>query len=77
MWPRDKARWLERQLSELGVPSVRAAAVGDSGSDAELLSAASLRFFVGAAAPPPLAGLEHRPDGDIAEIAREVLARWR
>jgi HAD superfamily phosphoserine phosphatase-like hydrolase len=76
VWPRDKARWLERQLAELRVPSGRAAAVGDSGSDADLLSAASLRFFVGAGSPPAIAGIEHRPGGDIAEIAREVLARW-
>ena len=76
VWPRDKARWLEQQLAELRVPSARAAAVGDSGSDAELLSAASLRFFVGTGAPPPLPGLEHRPAGDIESIAREVLDQW-
>jgi HAD superfamily phosphoserine phosphatase-like hydrolase len=77
VWPRDKARWLERQLAELRVPSARAAAVGDSGSDGDLLAAASLRFFVGSGEPPPLAGLVHRPAGDIAQIAREVLDRWK
>ena len=76
VWPRDKARWLERLLSELRVPAERVAAVGDSGSDAELLSAASLPFFVGAGPPPALPALEHRPAGDIAAIAREILDRW-
>jgi len=76
VWPRDKARWLERLLSELRVAAGRAAAVGDSGSDAELLEAAELRFFVGAGPLPALPALEHRPAGDIAAIAREILGRW-
>ena len=46
VWPRDKGRWLEGLLAELRVPSARAAAVGDSSSDTDLLSAAALRFFV-------------------------------
>ena len=76
VWPRDKARWLGQQLAELRVAAGRAAAVGDSGSDESLLSAASLRFFVGAGPPPALPALEHRPAGDIAAIAREILERW-
>ena len=76
VWPRDKARWLERLLSELRVSAGRVAAVGDSSSDADLLSVASLPFFVGAGPPPPLPALEHRPSGDIASIAREILERW-
>lgn len=76
VWPRDKVRWLARVLRELEVPRERAAAVGDSSSDADLLSAASLRFFVGAGPPPSVALLEHRPAGDIASIAREILDRW-
>jgi HAD superfamily phosphoserine phosphatase-like hydrolase len=76
VWPRDKARWLEVLAAELGVPQARVAAVGDSASDADLLAAAALRFFVGAGAPPPLPGLAHRPAGDVAAIAREVLAAW-
>jgi len=76
VWPRDKARWLERLVAELRVPVERVAAVGDSGSDAELLAVSSLRFFVGAGAPPPLPALEHRPAADIASLAGEILARW-
>jgi HAD superfamily phosphoserine phosphatase-like hydrolase len=76
VWPRDKAAWLERVLRELEVPAARAAAVGDSGSDAELLATAELRFFVGRGPAPSLSGLLHRPGGDIEQITREVLARW-
>ncbi len=77
VWPPDKPRWLERVRAELDVPAARVAAVGDSSSDSDLLAAAELRFFVGRGEPPALAGLVHRPAGDIEEIAREVLARWR
>jgi len=76
VWPRDKARWLRKVSSELGVPETRIAAVGDSSSDTDLLSAASLRFFVGLGSAPPLAAVSHRPDGNIEAIAREVLAAW-
>lgn len=76
VWPRDKGRWLERLVAELGVPAERVAAAGDSGSDADLLAASSLRFFVGAGAPPPLPALEHRPAADIGSLAREILERW-
>ena len=76
IWPRDKARWLERVLRELEVPRERAAAVGDSASDAELLAAAELRFFVGRGPLPPLPGVVHRAGGDIEQIARDVLVRW-
>jgi phosphoserine phosphatase len=76
VWPRDKARWLEDVRAELALPAERVAAVGDSGSDAELLSAASLRFYVGAGPPPALPALAHRPAGDLLAIARETLAGW-
>ena len=77
VWPRDKRRWLEGVLAALEVPQARAAAVGDSSSDTDLLAAAELRFFVGRGAPPALHGVVHRPAGDIEHIAREILARWR
>lgn len=76
VWPRDKARWLAGLAARLGVPGARVAAVGDSGSDAELLSAASLRFFVGEGPLPALPALAHRPAGDIGSLAREILDRW-
>ena len=76
VWPRDKPRWLERVLSELGVPRARSAAVGDSDSDGDLLEEAALRFFVGSGPPPRLRGVVHRPEGNIEPIAREILAHW-
>ena len=76
VWPRDKGRWLGEQLGELRVSLARTAAVGDSASDANLLSAASLRYFVGGGPPPALPALRHRPAGDIAAIACEILERW-
>ena len=76
VWPRDKPRWLDGVLSVLGVPRTRVAAVGDSGSDTDLLAAAGLPVFVGRGAAPPLRGLLHRPEGDIEQIAREILAHW-
>jgi phosphoserine phosphatase len=48
--------------------------VGDSSSDAALLSAASLRFYVGLGPVPSLAAVHHRPGGNVEAIAREVLA---
>ncbi len=76
VWPRDKGAWLHQVSADLGVPTARVAAVGDSNSDRELLSAASLRFFVGPGTPPSLAGLQHHSAGDIESIAREILSAW-
>ncbi len=76
VWPRDEARWLTKVAAELRVSAARVAAVGDSGSDADLLAAASLRFFVGEGPPPALPARAHRPGGDIVSLVREILDRW-
>ena len=76
VWPADKARWLAGLAAELGPPAGRTAAVGDSPSDAGLLSAAALRFYVGEGPPPEVPGLVHRPGADVAGIARDLLAAW-
>lgn len=76
VWPRDKGAWVRRVATDLGVPAARVAAVGDSPSDADLLGAASLRFFVGARPPSDPPGIAHRPDGDLLAIAQEILAQW-
>jgi phosphoserine phosphatase len=76
VWPRDKGPWLRQVSAELGVLPTRVAAVGDSGSDTDLLSAASLRFFVGLGVAPVLPRVNHRPGGNIAAIAREILDSW-
>jgi len=76
VWGRDKAIWLQELARQVGVPRARTAAVGDSGSDRALLSAAGLRFYVGTRPPPRLGSLAHYPEGDIAEVARTILQQW-
>jgi phosphoserine phosphatase len=72
-WPADKGAWLTALAGERDLAPAEIAAVGDSDGDRELLEAAGLRFFVGRR-PPDLAAVRHRPDGDIAAIAREIVA---
>lgn len=76
VWPRDKAIWLRSVVSELQLPASRVAAVGDSSSDHDLLSAAALSFYVGAGPAPAIPGIRYRPDGSIHSIAREVISSW-
>jgi phosphoserine phosphatase len=76
VWPGDKGRWLENLASELKPRGGRIAAIGDSPSDEGLLAAASLRFYLGEGAPPPLPGVVHRPGADVEALAREILAAW-
>jgi phosphoserine phosphatase len=76
VWPRDKGTWVRSLASELEVAQSRIAAVGDSANDSYLLAAAALRFFVGSGSPPPIAGIRHRPAGDIASIAQEIVEGW-
>ncbi len=76
VWPRDKARWLRELAAELGVAHVRTAAVGDSPSDAELLSEASHRVYVGLGSLPAVDRLVHAPGASIEGLAEELLAAW-
>lgn len=76
VWPRDKGDFLRALSKELGVPQERTAAVGDSLNDTSLLNAASLRFFVGEGRLPSVPDVRCRPNADILEIAREVVACW-
>lgn len=75
VWPRHKAAWVRALSLELAVPHERTAAVGDSPGDIDMLHAAALRFFVGLRPPDGLECL-HVPDGDIAKVARHILAAW-
>jgi HAD superfamily phosphoserine phosphatase-like hydrolase len=72
--PEDKAVWLRKRSHALGVRLDEVAAVGDSLGDRYLLREADLAYYVGEAPPPPEFGALHRPLGDIAEIAREILS---
>lgn len=76
VWPRDKGAYVRALSEELDVQPQRIAAVGDSMNDQHLLSAASLRFFVGTGVPPPIPGVLHRPHGDILGIVREIIDFW-
>jgi phosphoserine phosphatase len=74
-WPWHKAAWVRALSSELAVPHERTAAVGDSSRDIDMLRATALRVFVGLHPPDGLKCV-HFPDGDIAEVARHILAQW-
>jgi HAD superfamily phosphoserine phosphatase-like hydrolase len=74
LWPEDKGPWLANLADRLGLDRSEVAAVGDSVRDARLLRAAGHPFYVGAELPRELADVPHHPGGDLAQIARVVLA---
>jgi HAD superfamily phosphoserine phosphatase-like hydrolase len=76
VWGRDKGRWVQELAQRLEVSADRLAAVGDTSGDEALLSAASMRFFVGTRQPPSVPGLIHLPDADLRDIAGQVLRAW-
>jgi phosphoserine phosphatase len=76
VWGRDKAQWLEALASRYKIPRHRIAAVGDSSGDADMLQAAHLRFFVGAAPGPEIPSLVHIPNADLSLIASRILDAW-
>jgi phosphoserine phosphatase len=71
VWPRDKARWLQHLVADLGIPSRNVAAVGDSAGDVELLLTATHAFYVGPRCPTascrsrtcPMLTSRRSPDG--------------
>lgn len=72
VWPEDKAKWLRDLGSSLGLEKAQTAAVGDSSGDLPMLCEAGRAYYVGRdrSSWPELI---HRPDGNIDEIARELL----
>ena len=73
-WPRDKAFWLARLASRLGVDMDDVAAVGDSRGDVPMLSAVGHPYWVGETVPPQLNGkVIHEPDGDIRVVAESIV----
>lgn len=74
-WPEDKGPWLQRLAATRGLSRHEVAAVGDSPRDASLLRAAGHAFYVGRELPSSLADVHHHPDGDLAGVARAILAR--
>jgi phosphoserine phosphatase len=69
----DPGPWLERLMATLGVARDEVAAVGDSPRDASLLRASGHAFYVGAALPSDLSGINHHPDGDLEVVAGAML----
>ena len=73
-WSADKALWLGKLAQDLGVEMCEVAAVGDSSGDIAMLNAVGHSFWVGESVPHELTGrVIHQPDGDISEIAREIV----
>ena len=76
--PEDKALWLRNLARGLGLHMRDVAAVGDSSGDIAMLEAAGHSFWVGERVPHVLAGRAiHQPNGDIAEIARQIVMNQR
>jgi phosphoserine phosphatase len=72
-WPEDKGPWLERLAATLHVDREEIAAVGDSPRDASMFRAAGHSFYVGKDRPDGLDGIQHYPDGNMADVARAIL----
>ena len=73
-WPRDKALWLARLASRLGVDMDDVAAVGDTRGDVPMLSAVGHPYWVGETVPPQLNGkVIHESSGDILVVAKSIV----
>jgi phosphoserine phosphatase len=72
-WPEDKGPWLERLAATLHVGRDEIAAVGDSPRDASMFRAAGHSFYVGKDSLEGLDGIQHYPDGNMADVARAIL----
>ena len=72
--PEDKPQWTAALRSRLGIPAKQVAAVGDSSGDIPLLQAVQHAYFVGKDFPEALRQHAiHVPDGDIREIALQIV----
>jgi phosphoserine phosphatase len=76
VWGRNKALWLNELACKYAIPGDRTAALGDSSGDTEMLQAAHLRYFVGAAPSPEIPELVHIPNGNLHAIANSILDSW-
>jgi len=72
-WPEDKAHWIRTLAADLAIELDQVAAVGDSAGDVPMLQTVGLPFFVGQSVPPSLAHVTHVPNGDIDQIARDII----
>jgi phosphoserine phosphatase len=72
-WPEDKGPWLERLAATLHVDRFEIAAVGDSPRDASMFRAAGYSFYVGKDKPEGPDGIQHHPEGNMADVAKAIL----
>jgi phosphoserine phosphatase len=68
-----KGPWLEAKIASLGLSADQVAAVGDSPNDHGMFEAAGTSFCV-ATACGEIDNVIHRPDANILELAKEILA---
>ncbi|MFQ5873863.1 MAG: HAD family hydrolase [Dehalococcoidia bacterium] len=72
-WPHDKPRWLAELTQQLGLGLNEVVAVGDSSSDLDMLRVVGHPFFVGRDKPEGLEHVSHHPDGNIHEVAQQIV----
>ena len=71
-WSRRKVDYLTDILSDHKLSTAQSAAVGDTGNDVPMLSAAGVGVFVGADNPDE-PGIHHMPGADIRSVAELIL----
>lgn len=69
----NKGPWLEAKIASLGLRPDQVAAVGDSPNDCGMFEVAGTSFYVGDASGE-FANVIHRPDANIIDLAKEILA---
>jgi phosphoserine phosphatase len=73
-WPADKATWLARRATELGLHPTEIAAIGDSAGDLPMLRYAGRGYFVGTGPVDLPSHVKHWPAADISDIVRDLLS---
>jgi len=73
VWPEDKPELVRDLAEERGLDMAQVAGVGDSFRDVPMLEACGRAYYVGEQLPVELGGARHCPEGDVAEIAADLL----
>ncbi|MCP4334861.1 MAG: HAD-IB family phosphatase [Gammaproteobacteria bacterium] len=77
VWAEQKAEFLQRLSSELGLPQSRIAVIGDSSGDFDMLKVAGEPVFVGTGIEQCVESWKHMPNANISEIAEYLIERWQ
>ena len=72
LFKKNKVDYLTGLLSDRDLSTAQSAAVGDTGNDVPMLSAAGVGVFVGADNPDQ-PGIHHMPDADVRSVAEFIL----